>query len=148
MYIHSNCNGLFIFSLNSRLAGIFSVEKSYLSTGLVFQNLTAPGYKMPVLNWQGNCIVVPLKKGIMFLTWGESLSVCVCVCVCVCLSVITFVARWLHSATWCQVRSILSTRTRNYNTCQNDPFPDSDNMDQPDHISFWPITSKVMNRVS
>ena len=51
-----------------------------------------------------------------------------CVCVSVCLSVITFVARWLHSSTWCQVRSILSIRIRNCNTCQDDPFPDPDKM--------------------
>ena len=55
------------------------------------------------------------------------------------MCVITFVARWLHSATWCQVRSILSISTWNGNTCQDDPSPDPDNMDHPDHIAFWPI---------
>ena len=71
-------------------------------------------------------------------------GVCVCVTLCVCLVVIMLVARWQHSATWCQVRSILSIRTRNYNTCQDDPFPDPNN--QPDHIiTFWHITSKHMD---
>ena len=68
-----------------------------------------------------------------------------CLCVCVCLSVITFVARWLDLVTWCQVRPILSTRTRKCNTSQNDPFPDPDHMDYLDHITLWPITSKLMN---
>ena len=70
--------------------------------------------------------------------------VCVCMCVfvtlCVCLSVITFVATW-------QVRSILSTRTQTGNTCLDDLFPNPDNTDHLDHITFWPITctSKVKN---
>ena len=55
------------------------------------------------------------------------------------------VAKWLHLATWCQVRSILSTRTGNCNTCQDDPFPDLDYMDYPGHITFWPLTLKVTN---
>ena len=44
----------------------------------------------------------------MFFTQplGLSVLVCVCVCVCACPSVITFEARWLDLATWCQVRSI------------------------------------------
>ena len=63
---------------------------------------------------------------------------------CVCLSSRLW-ARWLHSATWCQVRLTLSTRTRNCNTSQDDPFPNPVNMDHPDHITFWPITSKVMD---
>ena len=66
--------------------------------------------------------VIPLKKVLCFWPKWISLSVCVCFC----LSVITFVARWLHSATWCQVRSILSISTRNCKTCQDDPFPDPD----------------------
>ena len=69
------------------------------------------------------------------------------VCVCICLSVITFVARWLHSGTWCQVRSKLSINTRNCNTCQDNPFPDPDNMDQLDHITFWPITISLTSKL-
>ena len=95
----------------------------------------------------------------MFLTKVDKfvcVSVCVCVCVCVCLSVclslclslclsvVSFVARWLHSATWCQVRSILPISTRNCNICQDVPFPDPDYMDQPDHITVWPIAAKLM----
>ena len=86
-------------------------------------------------------IVIPLKKGIMLLKWGGKF---VCLCVCVCLSVCHHV--WLHSAIWCQMRSILSTRTRKCDTCQDHPFPYPDNMDHPDHITFWPITSKLMNK--
>ena len=71
--------------------------------------------------------------------------VCVCVCVSVCLSVITFAARWLNLATWCQVRSILSTRTWKCNTSHDDPFPFPFHMDHPDKITFLPVTSKLMN---
>ena len=77
----------------------------------------------------GVLFIKPLKKGIMSLTRSLGLSVClsvclpvfvsVCACLCVCLSVITFVSRWLHSATWCELRSILSTRTRKCNTSQD-----------------------------
>ena len=76
-----------------------------------------------------------------FVCVSKCVCVCVCVCVCFCLSVITFVVRWLNLATWCQVRS--STRTRKCHSSQDDLFPD--NMDHPDHITFWPITSKVKN---
>ena len=51
-------------------------------------------------------LIIPLKKGIMYFTYITRF-----VCLSVCLSVITFAARWLDLATWCQVRSILSTRT-------------------------------------
>ena len=71
--------------------------------------------------------------------------VCVCVCVSVCLSVITFAARWLDLATWRQVRSILSTRTWKCNTSQDDPFPIPFNMDHRYKITFWPVTSKLMD---
>ena len=50
----------------------------------------------------------------------------------VCLAVITFMARWLHSAIWCEVMSRLSTRPRKCNTSQDDPFPDPEEMDHPD----------------
>ena len=57
------------------------------------------------------------KRYYVFHLSTRFVCVCVCLCVClsvcvsVCLSVITFAARWLDLATWCQVRSILSTRT-------------------------------------
>ena len=38
---------------------------------------------------------------------------------------------------------ILSSKTRNCKTCQDDRFPDPDNRDHPDHITVWP--AKVMN---
>ena len=70
-----------------------------------------------------------------------------CVCVCVCLSVITFVTRWLDLAAWCQVRSILSTRTWKCNISQDNPFPFLFYMDHPYKITFWPITSKTYVRI-
>ena len=64
----------------------------------------------------------------------------------VCLPVITFVARWLDIATWCQVRSILCTRNwKCISTIQGDPFPHPGHMDHPDYITFWPTTSKLMD---
>ena len=102
-------------------------------------------------------VFIPLKKGIMFFTPSRfhsvCLSVCVSVCVCVCLSVclcaclsvITFAARWLDLETWRQVRSILSTRTWKCNTSQDDPFPFQFNMDHPYKITFWPVTSKLLD---
>ena len=59
------------------------------------------------------------------------MSVSVCVCVCVCVSIITFVARLLALLKWCQVRSIISTRTGKCNISQYNLFPDPDHMDQP-----------------
>ena len=75
------------------------------------------------------------------------LSVCVCVCVSVCVSVITFAARWLDLATWCQLRLILSTRTWKCNTSQDDPFPFPFpfHMDHPYKITFWPVSSRLMD---
>ena len=56
-------------------------------------------------------LIIPLKKGIMFFTpslgLSVCLSVCLCVCLCLCLCVISFVARWLDLATWCQMWSTL-----------------------------------------
>ena len=72
-------------------------------------------------------------------------SVCLSVCVCVCLSVITFAARWLDLATWRQVGLILSKRTWKCNTSQDDPFPFPFNMDHRYKITFWPVTSKLMD---
>ena len=92
--------------------------------------------------WKAVFLIMPLKKGIMFFTY---ITRFVCVCLCVCLSVITFVARWLDLATWCQVRSTLSTRTWKCNTSRDDPFPFPFHIDHPDKITFWPVTSKVMN---
>ena len=43
------------------------------------------------------------------------------------------------------MRSILSTRNPNCNTFQDDPFLDPDTMDNPDHITFCPITLKVID---
>ena len=94
------------------------------------------------------CVSVYLWKKIIFLIWSLGLSicmsvrVCVCVCVCVCvsvsLSVITFVATWLDIATWCQVRSILSTRrTWKCNTNLDDMFTDWYHMDDLDKITFY-----------
>ena len=68
------------------------------------------------------------------------INICIEILTSVCVYVRTFVARWLHSETWCQVRSRLSTRTQKWNTTQEDLFLISDNMDHPNQITFWPIT--------
>ena len=86
------------------------------------------------------CLIIPLKKGIMFFTYITRF-----VCLSVCLSVITFTARWLDLATWRQVRSILFKRTWKCNTSQDDPFPFPFNMDHRYKITFWPVTLKLMN---
>ena len=88
--------------------------------------------------WSYFLVIMP--KGIMFLT-KTTLSLCVCVC----LSVIMFAARWLDLATWYQVKSILSTRTWKCNPSQDDPFPFPFHMDHPYKITFWPVTSKLMD---
>ena len=92
------------------------------------------------------------KKGLCFsphhsvcLSVCLSLCVCVCVCVCLCVSVITFAARWLDLATWRWMRSILSTRTLKCYTSQDDQFPFPFNTDHLYKITFWLVTSKLMN---
>ena len=77
------------------------------------------------------------------------LSVCVCACMCVCLSIITFVVRLLHSATWCQVyqsgwygsSGLVNLTPWIIRIIMDHPT----NMDHPDHILFWPITLKVLD---
>ena len=70
-----------------------------------------------------------------------------CLCVSVCLSVCHHVCgemAALSNMVSSHVNTIYHRSTRNCNTCQDDPFPDPDNMDQPDHITFWLITSKLI----
>ena len=112
---------------------------------------------LSISNWAGRIdVVISLKK--VFCLWPElkSLSVCVCECVCVCVCVrvggcvcvcvcnhvcgeITALSNMVSG----EVNTI--HKHWNCNTRQDDPIPDPDNMDNPDHIIFWPITSKVMN---
>ena len=48
-----------------------------------------------------NCVIIPLKKGIMFFTYITR-CVCLCVCVCVCLSSGLWRDGWTqqHDITW------------------------------------------------
>ena len=75
-------------------------------------------------------VIIPLKK-------------VVCVCLSVCHHVCGKMAARSNMVS-SEVNTIYKN-TRNCNTCQDDPFPDPDNMDQPDHTTFWPITSKLMD---
>ena len=86
------------------------------------------------------------SKGIMFLT-ETTRFVClrVCLSVCVCVSVITFVKRWLDSATLNLVRKLPLTLAKKMQHYQDDPQADPDHIDHLYKMTFWPITSKLIN---
>ena len=81
-----------------------------------------------------------------------SMLLCLCVSVYLsfflymCLTVTAILARWLNLATWYHVRLIPFTRPGECNIRQHDLFPDSYQMDHPDKITFWTITSKLIDK--
>ena len=81
-----------------------------------------------------------MPKGIMLFT--SRLCVCVCVCLCVCHQDCDEMAA--HSST--VLREAISLDNSSIlQQYQDDPPADPDHMDHLYKMTFWPITSKLMN---
>ena len=80
------------------------------------------------------------KRYYVFDQWGKVCqSECVCVCVCVCLSSRLWQDGWLSNMVSSDVSNIYKYSKLQHLSRWS--FPDPDDMDQQDHITFWPLTA-------